>query len=166
MGEIWCKKTPKLHFLNQSSKLNVEKMLQICTFTCLLKKQKPGNSRPESSVDLRGAQLHWANELSSKKNVFKVRNQSDNEQRITWETNFEKHRISRCTLNNSLHYFIFLNLKYLCEQTCEGTWLKWVEKHSLFTSVSEDSLGEKWKWSLINEDIEEAVKNKISRVIL
>lgn len=34
--------------------------------------QKPGNSRPESSVDLRGAQLHWANELSSKKNVFKV----------------------------------------------------------------------------------------------
>ena len=37
-------------------------------------KQRPGNSRPESSVDLRGAQLHWANELSSKKNVFKVRN--------------------------------------------------------------------------------------------
>lgn len=35
--------------------------------------QKPGNSRPESSVDLRGAQLQWANDLSSKKNVFKVR---------------------------------------------------------------------------------------------
>ncbi|ROK31101.1 Rho GTPase-activating protein 15 [Anabarilius grahami] len=32
---------------------------------------KPGNSRPESSVDLRGAQLQWANDLSSKKNVFK-----------------------------------------------------------------------------------------------
>lgn len=39
------------------------------------KKQRPGNSRPESSVDLRGAQLHWANELSSKKNVFKVRHE-------------------------------------------------------------------------------------------
>uniref|UniRef100_A0A673GZS6 Rho GTPase activating protein 9 n=1 Tax=Sinocyclocheilus rhinocerous TaxID=307959 RepID=A0A673GZS6_9TELE len=34
---------------------------------------KPGNSRPESSVDLRGAQLQWANDLSSRKNVFKVR---------------------------------------------------------------------------------------------
>nr|XP_020465849.1 rho GTPase-activating protein 9 [Monopterus albus] len=34
---------------------------------------KPGNSRPESSVDLRGAQLQWTNELSSKKNVFKLR---------------------------------------------------------------------------------------------
>lgn len=41
---------------------------------CVRQTQKPGNSRPESSVDLRGAQLHWANELSSKKNVFKVRN--------------------------------------------------------------------------------------------
>ncbi|KAG7267900.1 hypothetical protein CRUP_015583, partial [Coryphaenoides rupestris] len=30
---------------------------------------KPGNSRPESSVDLRGAQLDWADYLSSKKNV-------------------------------------------------------------------------------------------------
>lgn len=35
--------------------------------------QKPGNSCPESSVDLRGAQLQWTNDLSSKKNVFKVR---------------------------------------------------------------------------------------------
>lgn len=26
-------------------------------------------------MDLRGAQIHWANELSSKKNVFKVRNE-------------------------------------------------------------------------------------------
>uniref|UniRef100_A0A3B4WU41 PH domain-containing protein n=1 Tax=Seriola lalandi dorsalis TaxID=1841481 RepID=A0A3B4WU41_SERLL len=34
--------------------------------------RKPGNSRPESSVDLRGAQLHWANELSSKKNLRTV----------------------------------------------------------------------------------------------
>uniref|UniRef100_A0A8C7HKW1 Rho GTPase activating protein 9 n=1 Tax=Oncorhynchus kisutch TaxID=8019 RepID=A0A8C7HKW1_ONCKI len=34
---------------------------------------KPGNSRPESSVDLRGAVVQWTNDLSSKKNVFKVR---------------------------------------------------------------------------------------------
>ncbi|XP_060926060.1 rho GTPase-activating protein 15 [Limanda limanda] len=40
---------------------------------------KPGNSRPESSVDLRGAQLQWANELSSKKNVFKLRTVTGNE---------------------------------------------------------------------------------------
>uniref|UniRef100_A0AAR2JT52 Rho GTPase activating protein 9 n=1 Tax=Pygocentrus nattereri TaxID=42514 RepID=A0AAR2JT52_PYGNA len=33
---------------------------------------KPGNSCPESSVDLRGAQLQWANDLSSRKNVFKT----------------------------------------------------------------------------------------------
>lgn len=39
---------------------------------CVYWNQKPGNSRPESSVDLRGAHLNWANELSSKKNVFKV----------------------------------------------------------------------------------------------
>lgn len=43
---------------------------------CLSYTQKPGNSRPESSVDLRGAKLHWANQLSSKKNVFKVRNKT------------------------------------------------------------------------------------------
>lgn len=43
---------------------------------CVSYTQKPGNSRPESSVDLRGAKLHWANELSSKKNVFKVRNKT------------------------------------------------------------------------------------------
>ncbi|XP_036387572.1 rho GTPase-activating protein 15 isoform X1 [Megalops cyprinoides] len=40
---------------------------------------KPGNSKPESSVDLRGAQLHWANELSSKKNVFRLRTVTGNE---------------------------------------------------------------------------------------
>ncbi|XP_065128598.1 rho GTPase-activating protein 9 [Paramisgurnus dabryanus] len=40
---------------------------------------KPGNSRPESSMDLRGAQLQWANELSSKKNVFKLRTVTGNE---------------------------------------------------------------------------------------
>ncbi|XP_062852703.1 rho GTPase-activating protein 15 isoform X1 [Trichomycterus rosablanca] len=40
---------------------------------------KPGNSCPESSVDLRGAQLQWANELSSKKNVFKLRTVTGNE---------------------------------------------------------------------------------------
>uniref|UniRef100_A0A1A8I5N8 Rho GTPase activating protein 9 n=2 Tax=Nothobranchius kuhntae TaxID=321403 RepID=A0A1A8I5N8_NOTKU len=40
---------------------------------------KPGNSRPESSVDLRGAHLNWANELSSKKNVFKLRTVTGNE---------------------------------------------------------------------------------------
>ncbi|XP_007548760.1 rho GTPase-activating protein 9 isoform X2 [Poecilia formosa] len=40
---------------------------------------KPGNSRPESSVDLRGAKLNWANDLSSKKNVFKLRTITGNE---------------------------------------------------------------------------------------
>lgn len=40
---------------------------------------KPGNSCPESSVDLRGAQLQWTNELSSKKNVFKLRTVTGNE---------------------------------------------------------------------------------------
>uniref|UniRef100_A0A3Q4GFM1 Rho GTPase activating protein 9 n=1 Tax=Neolamprologus brichardi TaxID=32507 RepID=A0A3Q4GFM1_NEOBR len=39
---------------------------------CVSYTQKPGNSRPESSVDLRGAKLHWANELSSKKNLRTV----------------------------------------------------------------------------------------------
>ncbi|XP_052456390.1 rho GTPase-activating protein 15 isoform X1 [Carassius gibelio] len=40
---------------------------------------KPGNSCPESSVDLRGAQLQWTNDLSSKKNVFKLRTVTGNE---------------------------------------------------------------------------------------
>uniref|UniRef100_A0A3B4E5Q0 Rho GTPase activating protein 9 n=1 Tax=Pygocentrus nattereri TaxID=42514 RepID=A0A3B4E5Q0_PYGNA len=40
---------------------------------------KPGNSCPESSVDLRGAQLQWANDLSSRKNVFKLRTVTGNE---------------------------------------------------------------------------------------
>uniref|UniRef100_A0A7N5ZY72 Rho GTPase activating protein 9 n=1 Tax=Anabas testudineus TaxID=64144 RepID=A0A7N5ZY72_ANATE len=53
---------------------------------CVLSKQKPGNSRPESSVDLRGAQLHWANELSSKKNVFKLRTVTGNEFLLQSET--------------------------------------------------------------------------------
>ncbi|XP_047439365.1 rho GTPase-activating protein 15 isoform X2 [Mugil cephalus] len=48
---------------------------------------RPGNSRPESSVDLRGAQLHWANELSSKKNVFKLRTVTGNEFLLQSETN-------------------------------------------------------------------------------
>ncbi|KAM7422910.1 hypothetical protein PAMA_010782 [Pampus argenteus] len=47
---------------------------------------KPGNSRPESSMDLRGAQLHWANELSSKKNVFKLRTVTGNEFLLQSET--------------------------------------------------------------------------------
>uniref|UniRef100_A0A8C8A1D1 Rho GTPase activating protein 9 n=1 Tax=Oryzias sinensis TaxID=183150 RepID=A0A8C8A1D1_9TELE len=47
---------------------------------------KPGSSRPESSVDLRGAQLHWANELSSKKNVFKLRTVTGNEFLLQSET--------------------------------------------------------------------------------
>ncbi|XP_036955609.1 rho GTPase-activating protein 15 isoform X2 [Acanthopagrus latus] len=47
---------------------------------------KPGNSRPESSVDLRGAQIHWANELSSKKNVFKLRTVTGNEFLLQSET--------------------------------------------------------------------------------
>ncbi|KAF7664588.1 hypothetical protein LDENG_00169570 [Lucifuga dentata] len=47
---------------------------------------KPGNSRPESSIDLRGAQLHWANELSSKRNVFKLRTVTGNEFLLQSET--------------------------------------------------------------------------------
>lgn len=47
---------------------------------------KPGNSRPESSVDLRGAQLHWANDLSSKKNVFRLRTVTGNEFLLQSET--------------------------------------------------------------------------------
>ncbi|XP_057703254.1 rho GTPase-activating protein 15 isoform X2 [Corythoichthys intestinalis] len=47
---------------------------------------KPGNSCPESSVDLRGAKLHWANELSSKKNVFKLRTVTGNEFLLQSET--------------------------------------------------------------------------------
>ncbi|KAM6946624.1 rho GTPase-activating protein 9 isoform 2-T4 [Lycodopsis pacificus] len=47
---------------------------------------KPGNSRPESSVDLRGAQLHWAKDLSSKKNVFKLRTVTGNEFLLQSET--------------------------------------------------------------------------------
>lgn len=47
---------------------------------------KPGNSRPESSVDLRGAQLNWANDLSSKKNVFKLRTITGNEFLLQSET--------------------------------------------------------------------------------
>lgn len=34
--------------------------------------QCPASSRPESSVDLRGAALDWARHLSSKKNVIHV----------------------------------------------------------------------------------------------
>ncbi|KAK0148213.1 Rho GTPase-activating protein 15 [Merluccius polli] len=47
---------------------------------------KPGNSCPESSVDLRGAQLDWANYLSSKKNVFKLRTVTGNEFLLQSET--------------------------------------------------------------------------------
>uniref|UniRef100_A0A3Q4GQ59 Rho GTPase activating protein 9 n=1 Tax=Neolamprologus brichardi TaxID=32507 RepID=A0A3Q4GQ59_NEOBR len=53
---------------------------------CVSYTQKPGNSRPESSVDLRGAKLHWANELSSKKNVFKLRTVTGNEFLLQSET--------------------------------------------------------------------------------
>lgn len=47
---------------------------------------RPGNSKPESSVDLRGAQLHWTNDLSSKKNVFKLRTVTGNEFLLQSET--------------------------------------------------------------------------------
>ncbi|XP_051996514.1 rho GTPase-activating protein 15-like [Xyrauchen texanus] len=47
---------------------------------------KPGHSRPESSVDLRGAQLLWANDLSSRKNVFKLRTVTGNEFLLQSET--------------------------------------------------------------------------------
>ncbi|KAK2516389.1 hypothetical protein Q9233_013680 [Columba guinea] len=41
--------------------------------------QCPTSSRPESSVDLRGATLGWARELSSKKNVIHLRTVTGNE---------------------------------------------------------------------------------------
>ncbi|XP_066521124.1 rho GTPase-activating protein 15 isoform X2 [Hoplias malabaricus] len=47
---------------------------------------KPGHSCPESSVDLRGAQLQWANDLSSRKNVFKLRTVTGNEFLLQSET--------------------------------------------------------------------------------
>uniref|UniRef100_A0A3B3ZUZ4 Uncharacterized protein n=1 Tax=Periophthalmus magnuspinnatus TaxID=409849 RepID=A0A3B3ZUZ4_9GOBI len=51
------------------------------------KSQTPSrNSRPESSMDLRGAQLQWANDLSSKKNVFKLRTVTGNEFLLQSET--------------------------------------------------------------------------------
>ncbi|XP_039602474.1 rho GTPase-activating protein 15 [Polypterus senegalus] len=40
---------------------------------------KPGHSKPESSIDLRGAQLHWVNDMSSRKNVFWLRTVTGNE---------------------------------------------------------------------------------------
>ncbi|NXK18619.1 RHG09 protein, partial [Arenaria interpres] len=39
----------------------------------------PASSRPESSVDLRGAALDWAHDLSSKKNVLHLRTVTGNE---------------------------------------------------------------------------------------
>uniref|UniRef100_A0A4W3KGJ0 Rho GTPase activating protein 27 n=1 Tax=Callorhinchus milii TaxID=7868 RepID=A0A4W3KGJ0_CALMI len=39
---------------------------------------KPGN-RPESSVDLRGSLIEWTKEMSSKKNVFRLRTVTGNE---------------------------------------------------------------------------------------
>ncbi|NXK55575.1 RHG09 protein, partial [Chauna torquata] len=39
----------------------------------------PASSRPESSVDLRGAALDWARHLSSKKNVIRLRTVTGNE---------------------------------------------------------------------------------------
>uniref|UniRef100_A0A673WL21 Rho GTPase activating protein 9 n=2 Tax=Salmo trutta TaxID=8032 RepID=A0A673WL21_SALTR len=47
---------------------------------------KPGNSHPESSVDLRGAVVQWTNDLSSKKNVFKLRTVTGNEFLLQSET--------------------------------------------------------------------------------
>ncbi|XP_054658826.1 rho GTPase-activating protein 9-like [Grus americana] len=40
---------------------------------------RPASSRPESSVDLRGAALDWARDLSSKKNVIHLRTVTGNE---------------------------------------------------------------------------------------
>ncbi|XP_034275127.1 rho GTPase-activating protein 9 isoform X2 [Pantherophis guttatus] len=39
----------------------------------------PSGSRPESSVDLRGARIEWARDLSSKRNVFHFRTVTGNE---------------------------------------------------------------------------------------
>ncbi|XP_018425038.1 PREDICTED: rho GTPase-activating protein 9 [Nanorana parkeri] len=40
---------------------------------------KPSNSKPESSMDLRGASIDWAQEMSSKKNVIHLRMVTGNE---------------------------------------------------------------------------------------
>lgn len=40
---------------------------------------KPSNSKPESSVDLRGAYIDWAQDMSSKKNVIHLRMVTGNE---------------------------------------------------------------------------------------
>ncbi|KAM4701678.1 rho GTPase-activating protein 9 isoform 2-T2 [Discoglossus pictus] len=40
---------------------------------------KPSNSKPESSVDLRGSSIDWAQEMSSKKNVIHLRMVTGNE---------------------------------------------------------------------------------------
>ncbi|KAM9361623.1 rho GTPase-activating protein 15 [Symphorus nematophorus] len=80
---------------------------------------KPGNSRPESSVDLRGAQLHWANDLSSKKNVFKLRTVTGNEFLLQSETdslikewyNTIKNVIDRLDRENPLDNVLLYSLR-------------------------------------------------------
>ncbi|XP_024126622.1 rho GTPase-activating protein 9 isoform X4 [Oryzias melastigma] len=80
---------------------------------------KPGSSRPESSVDLRGAQLHWANELSSKKNVFKLRTVTGNEFLLQSETdslikewyNTIKNVIERLDRENPLDNVLLYSLR-------------------------------------------------------
>ncbi|KAM6927464.1 rho GTPase-activating protein 15 isoform 2-T2 [Xenentodon cancila] len=80
---------------------------------------KPGNSRPESSVDLRGAQLNWANDLSSKKNVFKLRTVTGNEFLLQSETdslirewyNTIKNVIERLDRENPLDNVLLYSLR-------------------------------------------------------
>ncbi|KAM9758962.1 rho GTPase-activating protein 15 isoform 1-T2 [Menidia menidia] len=80
---------------------------------------RPGNSRPESSVDLRGAQVLWANELSSKKNVFKLRTVTGNEFLLQSETeslikewyNTIKNVIDRLDRENPLDNVLLYSLR-------------------------------------------------------
>lgn len=91
----------------QLSQTVIQKKISKLSVYRFSEKQKPGNSRPESSVDLRGAQLNWANELSSKKNVFKA------SRRCQWEGCHSPHYKSLNRMNN------FLKLSF---QGIESTW--------------------------------------------
>ncbi|XP_062401822.1 rho GTPase-activating protein 15 isoform X2 [Sardina pilchardus] len=80
---------------------------------------RPGNSRPESSVDLRGAQLQWTDSLSSRKNVFKLRTitgnefllQSDTESVIKeWYGTIQK-VINRLDLENPLDNVLLYSIR-------------------------------------------------------
>uniref|UniRef100_A0A8C1QP17 Rho GTPase activating protein 9 n=1 Tax=Cyprinus carpio TaxID=7962 RepID=A0A8C1QP17_CYPCA len=86
----------------------------------------PGNSRPESSVDLRGAQLQWADDLSSRKNVFKLRTITGNEFLLQSETESlirEWYRtiqnvIDRLVSLKHTHTHTHINIVLTCSSVC------------------------------------------------